>query len=79
MSYWAGSGIDSVEVPYDKFTCDSEDCGYDNEAGLATTDDYGNYEVECEFCSSVYLTSSISQDKQDYQEANYDDYEGSDY
>jgi len=75
-----GSGIYSVEVPYDKFVCDNDDCGKTNEAGDTATDDYGNYEVECEFCGEVYFRSSMSQDKQDYLEANYDDdYEESDY
>lgn len=69
----AGSGIDSVEVPFDKFTCEDDECGYDNEAGLAMTDDYGNYEVECEFCSSVHFRSSIAEDKADWEANNYDD------
>jgi hypothetical protein len=71
-----GSGIDSVEVPFDEFVCDNDDCGKVNEAGVSATDDWGNYDVECEFCNSVYYTSSISQDKQDYQESNYEEDEG---
>ena len=67
-----GSGIYSVEVPYDKFTCDNEECGYDNEAGYAMTDDYGNYEVECQFCNCVHYRSSISEDKADWAANNYE-------
>ena len=70
-----GSGIDSVEIPYDEFVCENEDCGEKNEAGNSATDDWGNYEVECEACGEVYFRSSISQDKQDYLEANYEDYD----
>jgi hypothetical protein len=72
-----GSGIYSVEVSYDKFVCENEECGKENEANLYATDDWGNYEVECEFCGVVHFRSSTAEDKQDYLEANYeeDDYE----
>ena len=66
-----GSGIYSVEVSYGEFTCENDECGKDNKAGESATDDWGNYEVVCEFCGIQYLESSISQDKQDYYEANY--------
>ena len=70
MSYYEGSmmgsGIYSQDVSYDKFECGNEECGKSNEAGDTTTDDYGNYEIECEFCGDVYLRSSIAQDKDDY-------------
>jgi hypothetical protein len=70
MSYYEGSmmgsGIYSQDVSYDKFECVNEECGKSNEAGDTTTDDYGNYEIECEFCGDVYLRSSIAQDKDDY-------------
>jgi redox-regulated HSP33 family molecular chaperone len=78
MSYYEGSmmgsGIYSQDVSYDKFECESEECGKSNEAGDTTTDDYGNYEITCEFCGDVYLRSSIAQDKDDY----YADYEAGD-
>ena len=67
-----GSGIYSVEIPYDEFVCDNDECGKVNEANVAATDDWGNYEVECEFCGELYFRSSMSQDKQDYLEANGD-------
>jgi hypothetical protein len=70
-----GSGIYSVEVPYGEFTCENEECGEHNEAGESATDDYGNYEVVCEACGVQYLESSLSQDKQDYLEANYEDWD----
>jgi hypothetical protein len=72
-----GSGIYSVEVSYDEFTCGNEECEKVNEANVSATDDWGNYEVECEFCGVVYFRSSTAEDKRDYEEANYeeDDYE----
>lgn len=77
MSYYpegsmAGSGIDSIEVPYDEFVCEADDCGKVNEASEAMTDDYGNYEVECQFCGSFYFRSSIAEDKADWAANNYD-------
>jgi hypothetical protein len=61
-----GSGIYSVEVSYDKFTCENEECGKENEAGDSATDDWGNYEVVCQFCEVEHFKSSLSQDKDDY-------------
>jgi hypothetical protein len=68
-----GSGIYAQEIPYDKFVCEEEDCGKENEANLASTDDWGNYEIECEFCGEVFFRSSTSQDEKDYWETNYED------
>ena len=77
MSYYegsmVGSGIYSQDVSYDKFECENEECGKSNEAGDTTTDDYGNYEIVCEFCGEVFANSSTSQDERDYREANYED------
>lgn len=63
-----GSGIYSKEVEYDEFICDR--CEKTNEAGVVATDDWGNYIIECEFCLSTHLESSISQDRDDYYESN---------
>jgi hypothetical protein len=68
-----GSGIYSVEVSYDRFVCENEECEKVNEANITATDDWGNYEIECEFCGEVFANSSTSQDEQDYREANYED------
>jgi hypothetical protein len=61
-----GSGIYAQEVSYEEFECENEDCGKTNEAGESTTDDWGNYEIVCEFCGSVYKSSSLSEDRDDY-------------
>ncbi len=63
-----GSGIYSKEVEYEEFVCDR--CDKTNEAGVVATDDWGNYIVECEFCLSTHLESSIGQDRDDYYESN---------
>lgn len=66
-----GSGIDSREVSYDSFDCDS--CGKTNGDGEVATDDWGNYVIECEFCCSTYRESSISEDYEDSRaDADYD-------
>lgn len=62
-----GSGIYSQEVSYDEFECENEECGKTNPAGETSTDDWGNYTIECEFCGSIYDESSISQDREDYE------------
>ncbi|MGI9143006.1 MAG: hypothetical protein ACR2IJ_07425 [Fluviibacter sp.] len=61
-----GSGIYSVEVEYEEFVCEDEDCGKTNEEGTTATDDWGTYIIECEFCGRTYRESSLSQDKDDY-------------
>jgi hypothetical protein len=70
-----GSGIYSQEVSYDEFECENEECGETNPAGETSTDDYGNYSVECEFCGMTYRESSLSDDRDDY----YADREPDDY
>jgi hypothetical protein len=66
-----GSGIYAQEIPYDEFDCENEECGKTNEASQATTDDWGNYSVECEFCGVTNRESSLDQDRDDYF-ADYD-------
>jgi hypothetical protein len=70
-----GSGIYSLEVSYEDFVCENEECEKPNEAGETATDDWGNYRVECEFCGSLYLESSLEQDRDDY----YADQDREDY
>lgn len=66
-----GSGIYSQEVSYSAFDCD--ECGKANSDGDTATDDWGNYEVACEFCGYVQLESSISEDYEDARaDADYD-------
>lgn len=66
-----GSGIYSEEVSYDSFDCDS--CGETNGDGEVSTDDWGHYVIECEFCSSTYRESSIGEDREDARaDADYD-------
>ena len=69
-----GSGIYSQEVSYDEFDCENEECGKTNPAGETSTDDWGNYAIECEFCSATYTESSISQDREDYEADRYDEW-----
>ena len=68
-----GSGIYSIEVEFEEFTCENDECGKENEAGETVTDDWGNYTVECEFCGKVYMESSIKQDRDDYYADRDDD------
>lgn len=68
-----GSGIYAEEVSYDEFDCENEECGKTNEAGEATTDDWGNYAIVCEFCGITYKESSFSQDRDDYYADRDDD------
>jgi len=70
-----GSGIYASEVSYEEFECENEECGKTNEAGETSTDDWGNYSIECEFCGANYLESSLSDDRDDY----YADQEPDDY
>jgi len=70
-----GSGIYAKEVSYDEFECENEECLKENGAGETTTDDYGNYTIECEFCGATYRESSIADDRDDY----YADQEPDDY
>ena len=66
-----GSGIYSTDVAYDEFTC--SDCGKINPEGETATDDWGNYEVACEFCGYVESESSLSEDYESAKEdADYD-------
>lgn len=68
-----GSGIYAQEVSYDEFDCENEECGKTNEAGEATTDDWGNYSVVCEFCGHTYRESSVDEDYEDnYADQAYD-------
>ena len=59
-----GSGIYSVEVEYEEFFC--ENCEKTNEEGTTSTDDWGNYIIECEFCNHTHTESSLKQDRDDY-------------
>ena len=62
-----GSGIYSQDVSYDEFICENEECGKTNEAGDTSTDDWGNYYVECEFCGVTNREGSLDQDREDYE------------
>ena len=62
-----GSGIYSQEVSYDDFECENEECGKLNEAGETSTDDWGNYSVECDFCGYTNREGSLDQDREDYE------------
>ena len=66
-----GSGIYSQDVSYDEFDCDN--CGKTNPEGDTSTDDWGNYIIECEFCGSTYRESSLDEDYSSSKEdADYD-------
>jgi len=66
-----GSGIDNFEFTYGTFTCENDECGFENVDATAYGDDWGDYEVSCEKCEQVYTTGNKSQDKDDY----YADYQ----
>jgi hypothetical protein len=68
-----GSGIYSSDVSYDEFDCENEECEKPNEAGNTSTDDWGRYIIECEFCGATYRESSLSEDKDDYYADQDDD------
>ena len=71
-----GSGIYSESVSYDEFDCD--DCGQTNPEGDTSTDDWGHYTIECEFCGTTYRESSIKEDYEDARaDADYDDWRDS--
>jgi hypothetical protein len=70
-----GSGIYAQEVSYDEFDCENKECGETNSADTATTDDWGNYSVECKSCGVAYKESNLTDDKDDY----YADQERDDY
>lgn len=68
-----GSGIYSKEVDYDMYTCD--ECGNTNTAGVAITDDYGDYTITCDHCGADYMYGSISEDiEADVSERMYDEW-----
>ena len=68
-----GSGIYSEDVSYDEFECENEECGKTNPAGDTSTDDWGHYTIECEFCGTTYRESSLDEDYEDARaDAEYD-------
>lgn len=67
-----GSGIYSVEVSYDAFDCENDECQHHNEAGETSTDDWGHYTIECGWCGMTHSESSLSEDKDSYY-ADYDE------
>jgi len=69
-----GSGIYASEVSYSEFDCENPECGKENDAGETTTDDWGNYSIDCEFRGANYIESSISDDRDDYYADRDDDY-----
>ena len=68
-----GSGIYGESVEYDEFDCDS--CGQNNPGGEEITDDWGRYEIVCEFCSATHRESSLQEDRDDYMaDVAYDEW-----
>lgn len=73
-----GSGIYSEAVSYDEFYCENEECEKLNPAGDTSTDDWGHYTIECEFCGMTYRESSLKEDYEDARaDADYDDWRDS--
>ncbi len=73
-----GSGIYSQEVSYDEFDC--YNCDKRNQEGEVSTDDWGRYIIECEFCSATYLESSLDEDRaSDREDADYDAWRASQF
>jgi hypothetical protein len=65
-----GSGIYAEEFTAEDFDCTNEECGKENIGVLVVTDDWGRYEINCEFCNALYREGSLGTD-----EADYDDYD----
>lgn len=57
-----GSGIDNFEFDYDDFVCENEDCGKENKSPVAYGNDWGNWIVECEFCTMQHASGSVYDD-----------------
>ncbi len=66
-----GSGIYAEEFTAEDFDCGNEDCGKENIGVLVVTDDWGRYEINCEFCDAFYREGSLSDDRDDSM-ADYD-------
>lgn len=68
-----GSGIYGESVEYNEFDCG--DCGQNNPGGEVITDDWGRYEINCEFCSAKHRESSLKEDHDDYMaDVAYDEW-----
>ena len=67
-----GSGIDSFEFDYGTFTCENDECGFENVDAVAYGDDWGAWSVACEKCETVYTTgergSSADNDDDDWRD-----------
>lgn len=73
-----GSGIYAEEFTAEDFDCTNEECGKENVGVLVVTDDWGRYEINCEFCDSFYREGSLSDDRDDAM-ADYDPRDDWDY
>jgi len=61
-----GSGIYSKLVEYDEFTCEHDDCGAFNPGGTVSTDDWGNYGIDCSSCYHTHYEGNIDDKDEDY-------------
>jgi hypothetical protein len=61
-----GSGIDNFEFTWGTFTCEDDECGFENIDATAYGDDWVNFEVPCSECDKVHYTGSKQEDKDDY-------------
>jgi len=65
-----GSGIDNFEFTYGTFTCENDECGFENVDATAYGDDWGYWTVSCEKCEQEYTSGDKGQAKEDY-DADY--------
>lgn len=73
-----GSGIYREDVSYDEFTCEYEECGKHNEAGDTSADDWGDYDINCQFCGNTYMSGNLREDAESAAaDAAYDDWKHS--
>jgi transcription elongation factor Elf1 len=64
-----GSGIYAEEFVAEDFDCVNPECGKENVGVVVVTDDWGRYEINCEFCEASYRDGSLGTDDLEY----YDD------
>jgi hypothetical protein len=62
---WMGSGIFSQIVEYDSFVCENIDCLQQNYEGYVTTDDWGNYSIECSDCYTVFKEGNVKHEDEE--------------
>lgn len=58
-----GSGIDSETVEFEGFVCKDTSCLHHNQAGYVSTNDHGDYTVECESCGTTESEGNLKEER----------------